>query len=113
MESDNILNFSPLTLELPNTAGIIVSWPSEVESLVALIKQADGTYVETIAKPELISALEDGDYEYLLPYNASDRLSVPGSQRFKFTDGTYTGFLTVNYHQSFSSVLTTAPDDAF
>lgn len=101
-----------LNINLPSQRPIVFSWPNDGATITAAVKQVNGSYVDTVGEVLQISSA-GGDYEYQLPFRAADRLQVPGSQRFRFTDGQFTGYLTVNYRHPVNSLNVAAPEDAF
>ena len=106
------LDMDPLSIEIPSTREIYFGWPTNGASINAAIKQLNGSYVNTVGAVTQVSSTA-GDYEYKLGYNLADRLSSPGSQRLRFTDGSYTTYLTINYRSPLTSVPAGDYEDAF
>ena len=108
----NVFDAQPLIIDLPNERPIVFGWPVAGATITAERKHTDNTYVAAAGAVTQLSSAA-GDPEYQLAYDVADRLKVPGSRRYRFTDGTYTMYLTVHYQQPTTNLQFTPAEDAF
>ena len=77
-----------------DTNAITFSWPVSGATITGTASLNNGTY-GAVAGAIAFLRTETGRHYYTLAYNAADRTSAEGQVRYKFVDGTYTGYVVL------------------
>jgi hypothetical protein len=77
-----------------DTNAITFSWPVSGATITGTASLNNGTY-GAVAGAIAFLRTETGRHYYTLAYNAADRPSAEGQVRYKFVDGTYTGYVVL------------------
>ena len=77
-----------------DTNAITFSWPVSGATITGTASLNNGTY-GAVAGAIAFLRTETGRHYYTLAYNAADRPSTEGQVRYKFVDGTYTGYVVL------------------
>jgi hypothetical protein len=77
-----------------DTNAITFSWPVSGATITGTASLNNGTY-GAVAGAIAFLRTETGRHYYTLAYNAADRTSAEGQVRYKFVDGTHTGYVVL------------------
>ena len=77
-----------------DTNAITFSWPVSGATITGTLSLNNGAY-GAVAGAIAFLRTETGRHYYTLAYNAADRPSAEGQVRYKFVDGTYTGYVVL------------------
>jgi hypothetical protein len=77
-----------------DTNAITFSWPVSGATITGTASLNNGTYGAVTGAIAFLRT-ETGRHYYTLAYNAADRPSAEGQVRYKFVDGTYTGYVVL------------------
>jgi hypothetical protein len=77
-----------------DTNAITFSWPVSGATITGTASLNNGAY-GAVAGAIAFLRTETGRHYYTLAYNAADRPSAEGQVRYKFVDGTYTGYVVL------------------
>jgi hypothetical protein len=77
-----------------DTNAITFSWPVSGANITGTASLNNGAY-GAVAGAIAFLRTETGRHYYTLAYNAADRPSAEGQVRYKFVDGTYTGYVVL------------------
>lgn len=77
-----------------DTNAITFSWPVSGATITGTLSLNNGAY-GAVAGAIAFLRTETGRHYYTLAYNAADRTSAEGQVRYKFVDGTYTGYVVL------------------
>ena len=77
-----------------DTNAITFSWPVSGATITGTLSLNNGAY-GAVAGAIAFLRTETGRHYYTLGYNAADRPSAEGQVRYKFVDGTYTGYVVL------------------
>ena len=77
-----------------DTNAITFSWPVSCATITGTASLNNGTY-GAVAGAIAFLRTETGRHYYTLAYNAADRTSAEGQVRYKFVDGTHTGYVVL------------------
>ena len=77
-----------------DTNAITFSWPVSGATITGTASLNNGTY-GAVAGAIAFLRTETGKHYYTLAHNAADRPSAEGQVRYKFVDGTYTGYVVL------------------
>jgi hypothetical protein len=77
-----------------DTNAITFSWPVSGASITGTASLNNGSY-GAVAGAIAFLRTETGRHYYTLAYNVADRTAAEGQVRYKFVDGTYTGYVVL------------------
>jgi hypothetical protein len=77
-----------------DTNAITFSWPVSGATITGTASLNNGAYGAVTGAIAFLRT-ETGRHYYTLAYNAADRTSAEGQVRYKFVDGTYTGYVVL------------------
>jgi hypothetical protein len=93
----------PIDRPSSDTTSVTFSWPVSGATITSEVSIDNAAYVATVGVVTFLRT-EGSLHYYALSFNASDRPAADGTARYKFTDGTFTQYLTLRFGDGTDSV---------